>query len=691
MTEKSFFEVFPSLNLKGTLLDKLKNVVITRVSATKNRDRMTVYIKSTVLIFKAEIREIEKEIKKQLFPKNGIEIHLIESFTLSGQYTPENVMNVYKDSILLELEEYNHILYNAFRKSEIAFPAPNVMKLTTEDTVLYRGMEKELIRVLEKVMVERFGFTLEIRMDYAEAVTGKFAVEDEMKLRLKVDEIYRRVNRKKDSFAGEETGDEAAGGQVAENSGTAKKSRGDSRKSDFKKGNKPAPERGLKKSDHPDLICGREFDEDPIAIEEIVGEMGVVVIRGKILKVDKREVRNEKFLVMFDITDFTDTITVKIFVPGTSVDEFMKDIPEGSFVKLKGIVSVDPYDHEMTINPVQGMMKTVDTTEKRKDLAAYKRVELHCHTKMSDMDGVSEAKNIVKRAFQWGHRAIAITDHGAVQGFTDAYHTWEDLWKAEKKKKSAAGEQPNQQDFFKIIYGVEGYLVDDSKEIVTGDRGQSLDSDFVVFDIETTGFSPIKDKIIEIGAVKVSKGEVVDRFSTFVDPHIPIPYEIEQLTGIRDDMVMGAPDIDEVLPEFRDFCEGCIYVAHNAGFDMSFILERYRQKGISTDVTYVDTMNLSRMLLQGQAKHTLDAVAKTLKIPLDSHHRAVDDAECTSKIFMRFIRMLAEDDVTTLTQVNDRGAMSIDLIHRLPSNHIVILAKNDLEESISIDWCQNPI
>ena len=295
------------------------------------------------------------------------------------------------------------------------------------------------------------------------------------------------------------------------------------------------------------------------------------------------------------------------------------------------------------------------------------------------MDGVSEARDIVKRAYQWGHQAIAFTDHGVVQSFTDANHVWEDLWKEEKKKRKEAGEEnPDKQDFFKIIYGVEAYLVDDLKEIVTGDKGQGLKEDFVVFDIETTGFSPVNDHIIEIGAVKVSGGQVVDRFSTFVNPRVPIPFEIEKLTGIRDDMVMEAPLIEDVLPRFLEFSKECVLVAHNANFDMSFIMENAARLGLSREFTYVDTVGIARVLLPGQSKHTLDAVAKTLNISLENHHRAVDDAECTAWIFVKFIKMLEEREVNSLSQVNALGASSSDLVKKLPSYHAIILAKNDL-------------
>lgn len=231
---------------------------------------------------------------------------------------------------------------------------------------------------------------------------------------------------------------------------------------------------------------------------------------------------------MFDVTDFTDTMTIKLFAHNDQVAELKEGIKVGAFVKLKGVTTIDKFDNELTIGSLAGVKKIPDFTTSRSDHSAHKRVELHCHTKMSDMDGVSEAKDIVKRAYKWGHPAIAITDHGVVQAFPDANHVWEDLWKAEKAKRIEAGdENPDKQDFFKIIYGMEAYLVDDLQEIVTGEKGQDFSSDFVVFDIETTGFSPVNNKIIEIGAVKVEKGVITEKFSTFVNPDVPIPFEIE--------------------------------------------------------------------------------------------------------------------------------------------------------------------
>lgn len=274
--------------------------------------------------------------------------------------------------------------------------------------------------------------------------------------------------------------------------------------------------RGVKKSDNPDVLYGRDFDEEAIPIEEIIGEMGEVVIRGKIIAMDQREIRNERTILIFDVTDFTDTMTIKIFTLNEQLAEVKEGIKPGAFVKIKGLTMVDKFDGELTVGSIVGVKKISDFTTSRMDHSVRKRVELHCHTKMSDMDGVSEVKDIVKRAYQWGHPAIAITDHGVVQSFPDANHLLDDLWKAEKEKRKAAGdENPDRNDFFKVIYGCEAYLVDDLKEIVTGDKGQVLRDSYVVFDIETTGFSPVKNRIIEIGAVKVVEGKIVDRFSTF--------------------------------------------------------------------------------------------------------------------------------------------------------------------------------
>ncbi len=695
---KPFFEVFPSLKLHNPLRDMMEQTEVDRVAATRSREYLRIYVSGRRLILKQDIRAVEQEILTQLFPGSGLNVRIYEHFTLSSQYNPEKLMSVYRESILLELQEYNHILYNAFKNAELVYPDEHTVLLRMDDTVLVRGKEEELLRILEKILVERCGFSVSVKAEYREVENGRYEQEDALRLKLRVKEIAERAGAQVAEDAGDhfvEAGEESgsfAGADAPQKprkteSGTAR--REPSSKGAYGVARKGAgvPEnsrsgygKALRRSSNPDVVYGRDFEEEAMRIDEILGEMGEVVIRGKVLNLDKRAIKNEKTILIFDVTDFTDTMTVKLFVREDQLKEITEHIVSGAFVKIKGISMVDKFDHELTIGSIAGIKKIPDFTVSRVDTAPLKRVELHCHTKMSDMDGVSEASDIVKRAYKWGHRAVAITDHGVVQSFTDANHVWEALWKDEKGRRVKAGdEHPDQQDFFKILYGVEAYLVDDLKEIVTGDKGQTLQADYVVFDIETTGFSPVHNRIIEIGAVKVSGGKLTDRFSTFVNPDVPIPFEIEKLTGIRDDMVMEYPRIDVVLPQFLEFCADCVLVAHNANFDMSFIMENCRRLGYPSEFTYVDTMNAARVLLPHQAKHTLDAVAKTLGVSLENHHRAVDDAECTTHIFLKFIKMLQDEHgIADLSGLNRMGEDSADLIHRLPTYHAIILAKNDL-------------
>ena len=569
---KAFFEVFPTLKLDTGLHDLFENVTVEKVTSTKRKDFLRVYIASDHLIYKEDIFRVEREIGKQFFTNMPIIVKFYEHFTLSSQYDPEKLMDAYRESILLELKEASPVEYSLFRRADVSFSADKLL-LTLEDTVFGREKGGELARILEKIYNERCSIPVQVEIAYKEKAAGKDKEEDERRLAIQVAEISARAgfavqmkgaalsanaaDREKtaDGAAQSEgTGQPGGAGQRAQQGASqspvrstaesgggfsprSKKFSGGREKGDFK--------RPLRRSDNPDVIYGRDFDEEAMPIEDIIGEMGEVVIRGKVIRKDQREIKNERTILIYDITDYTDTMTVKFFVKNEQVSEITSVMKEGTYVKLKGMTAVDKFDRELTIGSLAGIKKIPDFTTSREDRSVRKRVELHCHTKMSDMDGVSEAKDIVKRAYKWGHPAIAITDHGVVQSFPDANHVWEDLWKAEKARCKEAGEpEPDKQGFFKVIYGVEAYLVDDLHEIATNEKGQDFGADFVVFDIETTGFSPTKNRIIEIGAVKVCGGKIVDRFSTFVDPLVPIPFEIEKLTGITDDMVMGAEQID---------------------------------------------------------------------------------------------------------------------------------------------------
>ncbi len=672
--EKKFFEAFPNLELGGVQKDLFEQTMVERITATKRKDLLRVYFRSERLIQKELVYAVEKEIKKQFFPREDIHIKLYERFALSGQYNPEKLMELYRDSILMEIKECDHMLYTMFRQADLHFPEESVMELVLEDSVIAKSKEDELVGILDKVLNERCGFQVKFQTAYKEAAASKYKEDDALRIRRIVEVISSRFGGNAEASSVEMPNDmpndmpvgmptkmPQSTSPVAEKpkSAAAAKQKTPAASGRFEKGtDRSMQRRALKRSDNPNVIFGRDFEEESINIEEIWGEMGEVVIRGKVRALETREIRNERTIVSFEITDFTDTIKVKMFVHNDQLAELTADLKTGAFLKIKGVTVNDTFDRELTIGSVVGVMKIPDFTTARMDNSPRKRVELHCHTKMSDMDGVSDVKDIIKRAKKWGHRALAITDHGCVQAFPDANHALD------------------HGDEFKVIYGVEGYLVDDLKEIVTDDKGQRLDGTFVVFDIETTGFSPVTNRIIEIGAVKVDKGQIVDRFSVFVNPQVPIPFEIEKLTGINDSMVMEAETIERVLPQFLDFVGDAVLVAHNANFDVSFIKENAKRQQIPVDFTYVDTVGIARMLLTGQSKYTLDAVAKTLKISLENHHRAVDDAECTAEIFMKFIEMLAKEEVYTLEAMNEMGKSSVDAVRKLHSFHIIILAKN---------------
>lgn len=695
---KKFFDVFPFLQVDDKVRQFLEETEVERVSSTKKKDLLRIYMVSGRLIEKEYIWKAEKGIEKML-SSFQTKVKIYEKYHLSSQYNTEKLMNAYRNSILLELREYSPVEYNLFKNGDISYPEEDRIVLTVGDSVPARSRGEELGRILEKICNERCGFQTSVEIAYKEERSEKNREEDELRIARQVAEISARAAEasgaetaiegtasKKGMPEGKPGEELPASSGTGKNAETARENEKESRNGIQsrsnprmkKDGGKADFKRSVKRSENPDVIYGRDFEEAAIPIEDIIGEMGQVVIRGKIIKTDKREIKNEKTILFYDITDFTDTLTFKLFVNNDQVDEIGGGLAKGSFVKVKGMAVIDKFDNELTIGSIGGIKKIPDFTTSRSDNSIRKRVELHCHTKMSDMDGVSEAKDIVKRAYQWGHPAIAITDHGVVQSFPDANHVWEDLWRAEKAKRKESGEAvPDKQDFFKVIYGMEAYLVDDLHEIVTGRKNQGLDGSFVVFDIETTGFSPVHDRIIEIGAVKVEKGEIKERFSSFVNPDVPIPLEIEKLTGIHDGMVVDAPMIEEALPHFLEFCQDAVLVAHNASFDMSFIIENTHRLGLKKEFTYVDTVGIARLLLPHQAKHKLDAVAKTLGISLENHHRAVDDAEATAEIFLKFIPMLREAGADDLKAINAMGDASPDIIKRLPSYHAIILAKND--------------
>ena len=691
---KSFFEVFPQLKLDTDLHGMLDDATVSKVSTTRQRNSLRIYLGCGRLLPKEKIYFLESELKRQLFPHHTMNIKIIEHFQLSEQYTLKNLLDVYWSSILTEFHRYSLLEYNLLRQAKVDVVEENTLRISLEDSVLAHQKEEEIYHILEKIFNERCNLSVQIQMEFHEKKESKYRKNADLKMQNEVENVIRLSSfgakrhsegeylESEEAGASEvpwETGETAA--KPAKKAAPAKKTEAPAAKKEavpagkksakqeehggFRKnfgGSRDFRERGsFKRSDNPDVIFGRDFEEETIRIEQIMGEMGEVVIRGQILSMDERPIRGEKTILMFSITDFTDTIMVKMFCK----DEYLKEIKDGgiakgAFLKIKGVTTIDRFDSELTIGSVIGIKKIPSFVSTRMDTSPVKRVELHCHTKMSDMDGVSDVKDIIKRAMKWGHKALAITDHGDVQAFPDANH--------------AIGKD----DDFKIIYGMEAYLVDDLKGLVEHPMGQSFADTFVVFDLETTGFSPSKNQIIEIGAVKVVNGSITERFSTFVNPKVPIPFEIEQLTSINDDMVLDAPTIDEILPKFMEFCQDAVMVAHNADFDMSFIKHNCSALGLECEKTVLDTVALSRVLLPALNRFKLDTVAKALNVSLAHHHRAVDDAACTAEIFVRLVEMLRDRGVETMEDLDQMESYTEETIRKMPSYHAIMLAQNDI-------------
>ena len=633
---KKFLTILPDLKLSHEMTELFETVECEKVAASRDHSRIKIYIHSDRLIAHKAIRETERAIRSQMF-KDQVDVCLVEKYHLSRQYTPARLLEAYTGSLIDELEEEGELSANLFRKAEKTFLEPFVLELKVEENCIAQVKMEKLKHKLEHIFSERFDMPLGIVLGWLPKKKSKYAVYADSAMKEEIAQIVQTYEQ-------------------------AKEDQKEVEKQEVQQKEKPAFKKNYVKQRLPedkDIFYGRNFEGEETEIHEIIDEMGEVVVRGKIIQLETREIRNEKTIVMFAVTDFTDTIKAKVFTKNERLPELLDKLKEGAFIKMKAVAMMDQFEHDIALGSVSGIKTIPDFTEKRMDHSPVKRVELHCHTTMSDMDGVTDVKKLLKTAMGWGHQAMAITDHGVVQAFPDANHCVE-------------GKD------FKVIYGMEGYLVDDIKNIVTDSRGQSLDSTFVVFDIETTGFSAVNDRIIEIGAVKVENGMITEKFSEFVNPERPIPFEIEKLTSINDRMVEDAPNISVILPKFMDFCGGSVLVAHNADFDTGFIRHNCEVLGLPYDYTYVDTLGIARSFLEGLKNYKLDTVVEAMGCTLANHHRAVDDAGATADVFVRFLERFKKKNIRDLDELNTYSAMSVDAIKKLKTYHIILLAKNEI-------------
>lgn len=439
---------------------------------------------------------------------------------------------------------------------------------------------------------------------------------------------------------------------------------------------RPAGENGgyqrpkVEKVADENLILGKLYTEEPIPIRDALGEFDRVTIKGDVFFVDHREITSKKtgkewVKIAFDITDNTNSIRVSKFMAKDQAGDIVSAIKTGMHLIVQGKISFDSYEKESILEPTA----IVKSKKKiRMDNAPEKRVELHLHTNMSAMDGVSDTKDLINRCKAWGWPAMAITDHGCAQAFPLALHVVDG----------------KEADYPKILYGVEAYYVNDAAavSVVRGDLDGSLDGDFIVFDLETTGLKPATEKITEIAAVLVREGEIKDSFQTYVNPHKPIPPEITELTGISDETVADAPDLPEALDKFFAFMGDRVLVAHNAGFDLSFLKAACKKLDIEREFTYIDTLEMSRIMLPHLSRFKLNILAKELQVGPFEHHRASEDAAVLGRIWVKLLDKLKHEQHAS--KISDINPLLAGLrakeggLKNLPRHHFIILVQNQV-------------
>ena len=421
-----------------------------------------------------------------------------------------------------------------------------------------------------------------------------------------------------------------------------------------------------------DALFGKPILGANTPMRDLNLDMGTVIVEGKVFAVDHKELKKRNaWVINFDMTDHTGSVRVSRFMEPGEAKPFLENVKVGAVLRIQGRLMINQFDNEMILKPVAMMAGSLP---KRVDKAeGMKRVELHLHTNMSSMDALTNTADAVKQAAKWGHKAMAITDHGCCQSFTDALHAVES-WKGPLMVEGT--DEP-----FKVLYGCEGYFVNDVDDriVVHGKQDMSFADEFVAFDLETTGLSSHTDTIIEIGAVIMKEGREVDRFQTFVAPGRKLEQKIIELTGITDSMLLGAPTIEEVLPKFLEFVGDRVLVAHNSDFDTGFIRAACAKLGLPYNFTAADTLILSQNLLPQLNKFKLDIVANALSLPDFNHHRAADDAVICGCIMARLLKKLEEEhDIHNLQEINSvmatlRAQSRIDNRH---ARHIILFAKN---------------
>lgn len=601
-----------------------ESCLIDRMQYFKQSKKMTIHLSSKKILdyklFEESLELLSNAVERNL--SSTIEAFLKYDLEYASL---EELINMNFENIVYIIEK-NLPSFNAIEGSpQIKISDHNLKLIFNSDLIVHKIRERRIQLQIEDYFMKQFNVSIKCHMDVD--ADEKFILEEyeEQKER----ESLALINEIKKQLPVESPNKQSQQYSKEKNNGESK--------------------------NHPSsaVLFGKNFSGDLTKLIHIRNDSGTVIVEGEIFSVEIKELNSGKKLAIISITDYTNSITAKLFERKNQTVALEDIFVKGQAVRVRGDVVYDKFIRENII-----MITDVMKIEKvdKEDLYENKRVELHLHTQMSAMDGTSSIADLVKTASRWGHKAIAVTDHGVVQAFPEAMD---------------AGKKYG----IKVIYGMEGYLVDDEVKLIEGEEDYSLEDEFVVFDIETTGLSNKNDGITEIGAVKIKNNKIIDTFSSLVNPEQYIPEKIVELTGITNEMVKDQPTIEKVLPEFLKFVGNTPVVAHNADFDTGFIREKAKQYGINFNNTVIDTLKLARALLPNLKKHKLNIVAKELNISLENHHRAVDDATATAEMFIKFIEMMQERGMNSLGDINAQLSSKIDF-KTLKTYHIIILAKN---------------
>lgn len=631
---KTLGEVFDSqFGIK--LPQQISQGELTQLNINKQARLITLAVKFNGLVERNTLFDTEKLITKTLAYHTVIKPHFPTEL-FSADYFPQLYAAVRRD-----IPSINGTLNNAevrFENNTLTINLLNGGKTLLDS----KGFDKALIKLISEE------FNLYISINY----TGTFEVEENSEeYKAAIQDAQEKINRENLQKAAEFYQEEVETAEKREE----KHAENTTVEIEVREGKFATPQI-IQSSIRP--LYGRSIRGKMIPISSISGDSGRIVVWGDVFDIEKKVTKSgDKNIFTIDITDYTGSTTAKVF---NSIKEsaVIDNIKKGDTIVVQGDVEYDKYAGELVVNA-----RSIGTAQKVKvvDNAEKKRVELHMHTNMSQMDAVTSAGDLVNRAYQWGHKAVAITDHGVAQAFPDAMKAADKINKDEEK--------------IKIIYGVEAYFMDDLVESVKGDADTGFDGTFICFDIETTGLSAARDKITEIGAVKIENGVITDTFSTFANPEMPIPQKITQLTGITDDMVKDAPSQSEAVGAFLEFAGDNVLVAHNAPFDTSFIAKACEDMGREYNYTSIDTVAISRAILTDIKNCKLDTVAKFLRLGDFNHHRATDDAEMLARIFINLCQRLTDDyGITKTNDINTKIAGGD--FKKLPTYHQIILVKN---------------